>query len=90
MSSSIGSPLMFCVTIEFASELNDCLFVDEFASELNECLSVDEFASELNDCLSVDEFAADVQSSSLRLAPATFGSRYLEVNINLITLTNYL
>ena len=39
--------------VEFASELNDCLYVDEFASELNDYLSVDEFVSELNDCLSV-------------------------------------
>ena len=29
------------------------------ATELNDCLSVDEFASELNDCLAVDVFATD-------------------------------
>jgi hypothetical protein len=44
---------------QFASELTDCLSVDEFANELTKnCLSVDEFASKLtrSNCLSVDEF----------------------------------
>ena len=39
----------------FASELTDCLSVDELAGELTNCLSVDEFASELTNCLSVDD-----------------------------------
>ena len=44
----------------FASEVTDCLSVDEFDSELTDCLSVDKFASELTDCLSVDEFASEL------------------------------